>query len=248
MTSTTPFFKPFGSLLFGRRGRSALDSISRLESLEDLYAIFGDLFAERLLERSDKGANSRRRSLPPQVTFWAFVAQALSPKTSCREVVRRVEAWWRWGQLRSASSITDSAYIQARQRLDLATLRLIRGQVAWQLERTVLKEERWLEGREVKIVDGTSFSMPDTAANQAVWPRPGGQQPGRGFPVARWWGFFPFPAGRCWRSAWAISIAMTACSSPRCGIDFPRVTSCSATGAFAPMEPWRLCSGAAWTR
>ena len=195
MTSTTPFFKPFGSLLFGRRGRSALDSISRLESLEDLYAIFGDLFAERLLERSDKGANSRRRSLPPQVTFWAFVAQALSPKTSCREVVRRVEAWWRWGQLRSASSITDSAYIQARQRLDLATLRLIRGQVAWQLERTVLKEERWLEGREVKIVDGTSFSMPDTAANQAVWPRPGGQQPGRGFPVAKMVGLFSLSSG-----------------------------------------------------
>src|SRR5208282_566211 len=96
MTSTTLFFKPFGSLLFGRRGKSALDSISRLESLEDLYAIFGDLFAERLLDPGDKGTNSRRRSLPPQVTFWAFVAQALSPKTSCREVVRRVEAWWRW--------------------------------------------------------------------------------------------------------------------------------------------------------
>ncbi len=195
MTSTTPFFKPFGALLFGRRGQSALDSISRLESLEDLYAIFGDLFAERLLERSDKGINSRRRSLPPPVTFWAFVAQALSPKTSCREVVRRVEAWWRWGQLRSASSITDSAYIQARQRLDLSTLRLIRGQVAWQLERTVLKEERWLEGREVKIIDGTSFSMPDTAANQAVWPQPSGQQSGCGFPVAKMMGLFSLSSG-----------------------------------------------------
>src|ERR1019366_7222612 len=118
MTSTTPFFKPFGSLLFGRRGRSALDSISRLESLEDLYAIFGDLFAERLLERSDKGANSRRRSLPPQVTFWAFVAQALSPKSSCREVVRRGGAGWHWGQLRSGPSVSASGYCQARQRLD----------------------------------------------------------------------------------------------------------------------------------
>jgi hypothetical protein len=147
------------------------------------------------LERSDKGTNSRRRSLPPQVTFWAFVAQALSPKTSCREVVRRVEAWWRWGQLRSARSITDSAYIQARQRLDLSTLRLIRGQVAWTLERTVLKEERWLEGREVKIVDGTSFSMPDTAANQAVWPQPSGQQPGCGFPVAKMVGLFSLSSG-----------------------------------------------------
>jgi len=195
MTSTTPFFKPFGPLLFGRRGRSTLASLTRLESLEDLYAIFGDLFAERLLDLGDKGRNSRRRSLPPVVTFWAFVAQALSPKTSCREVVRRVEAWWRWGQLRSATSITDSAYIQARQRLDLSTLRLIRGQVAWQLERTVLKAERWLEGREVKIVDGTSFSMPDTAANQAVWPQPSRQQPGCGFPVAKMVGLFSLSSG-----------------------------------------------------
>jgi hypothetical protein len=195
MARSTPFFKAFGPLLFGRRSKSALDSISRLEGLEDLYAIFGDLFAERLLDRSDKGTNSRRRSLPPQVTFWAFVAQALSPKSSCREVVRRVEAWWRWGQLRSAPSITASAYCQARQRLNLATLRLIRQQVAWQLERTVLKEERWLEGREVKIVDGTSFSLPDTAANQAVWPQPSGQQKGCGFPVAKMVGLFSLSSG-----------------------------------------------------
>ena len=66
MTSRTPFFKAFGPLLFGRRRKAALESISKLESLEDLYAIFGDLFAERLLERSDKGVNSRHRSLPPR--------------------------------------------------------------------------------------------------------------------------------------------------------------------------------------
>jgi len=195
MTSRTPFFKAFGPLLFGRRRKAALASLSKLEGLEDLYAIFGDLFAERLLDRSDKGVNSRHRSLPPQVTFWAFVAQALSPKSSCREVVRRVEAWWHWGQLRSAPTVSAGAYCQARQRLSLDTLRLIRAQVAWQMERTVLQEERWLEGREVKIVDGTSFSMPDTAANQAVWPQPHGQQPGCGFPVAKMVGLFSLASG-----------------------------------------------------
>jgi hypothetical protein len=195
MTSTTPFFKAFGPLLFGRRSRSTLESIARLESLEDLYSIFGDLFTEKLLGRSDKGTNSRTRSLPPNVTFWAFVAQVLSPKSSCREVARRVEAWWRWGNLRSASTITDSAYIQARQRLDLRTLRLIQGQVAWHLERNVTKSERWLMGRSVKIVDGTSFSMPDTAANQTAWPQPSGQKEGCGFPVAKLVGIFSLASG-----------------------------------------------------
>jgi hypothetical protein len=195
MSTSTPFFKEFGPLLFGRRGRSALESISRLESLEDLYVLFGDLFVEKLLGLGEKGVNSRHRSLPPAVTFWAFVAQALSPKSSCREVVRRVEAWWRWGQMRSAKSVTDSAYIQARQRLDLHTLRFIQGQVAWHLERNVAGGERWLEGRSVKIVDGTSFSMPDTAANQAAWPQPSGQKEGCGFPVAKLVGVFSLASG-----------------------------------------------------
>lgn len=195
MTSTTPFFKPFGPLLFGRRAKSAVDSLSKLESLEDLYAIFGDLFAEKLFQRSEKGANSRPRSLPAQVTFWAFVAPALSPKSSCREIVTRIEAWWRWGQLRTAATVTDSAYVQARQRLDLQTLRLIQGQATWHLERNATKAERWLEGRSVKIVDGTSFSMPDTAANQAAWPQPTGQKEGCGFPVAKLIGLFSLASG-----------------------------------------------------
>jgi len=40
----------------------------------------------------------------------------------------------------------------------------------------------WL-GRRVKVVDGSSASMPDTRANQAVYPQPANQKPGCGFPV-----------------------------------------------------------------
>jgi hypothetical protein len=67
--------------------------------------------------------------------------------------------------------------------------------VAWHLERNVAGGERWLEGRSVKIVDGTSFSMPDTAANQAAWPQPSGQKEGCGFPVAKLVGVFSLASG-----------------------------------------------------
>ena len=101
MPNQTPFFQAFGPLLFGRPARGALARLSKLDSLQELYAIFGDLFPQRLLSPTAKGVNSRRRSLPAQVTFWAFVWQILSPGSSCRETVRKVEAWWRWGQRRA---------------------------------------------------------------------------------------------------------------------------------------------------
>jgi Transposase DDE domain/Insertion element 4 transposase N-terminal len=195
MASSTPFFQAFGPLLFGRRPRSQVEMVRRLSSLEELYGVFGDLFPERMLGVTKEGANSRRRSLPAVVTFWAFVSQVLSPKSSCREVVRKVEAWWRWQRLHSASAVSASAYCQARARLDLDTLRLIRRHLSWAMERHALEEERWLQGRPVKIVDGTNLSMPDNPANQQQWPQPSGQQVGCGFPMMKLVGLFSLSSG-----------------------------------------------------
>lgn len=194
MSSRTPFFKEFGPLLFGRRPRSQVEKIRRLDSMEDLYGIFGDLLPERMLHPVKKGVNSRVRSLPPEVTFWAFVSQALSPRSSCREVVRKIEAWQRWQDLHSRG-VSPSAYCQARRRLDLDTLFMIRRHLSLQMDRNVLEEEKWLGKRTVKIVDGTNFSMPDTAENQAVWPQPSSQKPGCGFPIMKMVGLFSLSTG-----------------------------------------------------
>jgi hypothetical protein len=42
-----------------------------------------------------------------------------------------------------------------------------------------------LGGRPVKVVDGTTASMPDTPANQHDYPQPASQKPGLGFPMVR---------------------------------------------------------------
>ena len=196
MSSSTPFFKAFGPLLFGRPERGTIRKLARLNSLQELYELFGHLIPERLLAASATGVNSRERVFTPQVTFWAFVAQILSPGSSCREIVRRVEAWWQQtaGEGGSLSGST-SAYCQARARLDPDALELVSGHLCWNLERNVLAEERWLGGRPVKIVDGTGLSMPDTAANQGRWPQPTSQQPGCGFPVLKLVGLFSLSSG-----------------------------------------------------
>ena len=195
MAIKTPFFQAFGPLLFGRAPGKAVDKLGRIDALEDLYSLFGDLIPDRLLERTESGVGSRDRSLPGRVTFWAFVAQVLSPGMGCREVVSKVQAWWRWAQVRPDKSLSAAAYCQARKRLDPETLELIAGQVTWSMERNTLEAEKWLGGRPVKIIDGTSVSMPDTPENQSVWPQPSSQKPGCGFPLMKLVGLFSLSSG-----------------------------------------------------
>jgi len=40
-------------------------------------------------------------------------------------------------------------------------------------------------GRPIKLVDGTTVTMPDTEENQKTYPQQSGQKPGLGFPIAR---------------------------------------------------------------
>jgi hypothetical protein len=169
--------------------------LGRMDSLHELYELFGHLFPDQLLAPSDVGTNSRERIFTAQVTFWAFVAQVLSPGTSCREAVRRIEAWWEHSGREIDLSASTSAYCQARLRLDPEALELIAGHLSWNLERNTLEEERWLQGRSVRIVDGTFLSMPDTPENQRMWPQPSGQKAGCGFPIMRLVGFFSLSSG-----------------------------------------------------
>jgi hypothetical protein len=52
------------------------------------------------------------------------------------------------------------------------------------LHRQAEADWRW-RGRRVKVADGTTVSMPDTAANQKAYPQSDAQKPGLGFPLAR---------------------------------------------------------------
>lgn len=197
MRSSTPFFKAFGPLLFGRRPGHKVREVKAIESLGELYEVFGDLVPEKMLGLEPKGRNSRDRALPPRVTFWAFVWQALNPQSSCREVTRKIEAWWRWMQKdrSGVGRLSTSAYCQARQRLETDTLELILGHTAHNLERHVLQEEKGPQKRRVKILDGTCLSAPDTAENQALWPQSSWQKEGLGFPMIKLVGLFSLASG-----------------------------------------------------
>jgi hypothetical protein len=62
------------------------------------------------------------------------------------------------------------------------------------MQRNIPEAHLW-KGRHVKIVDGTTVSMPDTPGNQACWPQTKSQKPGCGFPLLKLVGLFCLASG-----------------------------------------------------
>jgi hypothetical protein len=197
MPSSTPFFSAFGPLLFGRAPRAARDFYQRqlpnADSLSALREAFGSLVPDTLLCPQAKGSASRQRLFSPLITFWAFLAQVLSPHSACRDAVRKVQAWWALAH-QSEISADTSAYCQARARLPDALLHRIHRHLSDRMEANVPSDSLWL-GRSVKVVDGTGLSMPDTAENQAAYPQSLSHKPGCGFPLMKLVGLFSLASG-----------------------------------------------------
>jgi len=119
----------------------------------------------------------------PAVTVWVFLSQCLSPDHSCRDAVARLIAW-RLAQGLLPCSADTGAYCTARSDLPEEALHALVRETGKQIEDE--SPERWLwHGRKIRIVDGSTVTMPDTAANQAAYPQQKSQKPGCGFPIAR---------------------------------------------------------------
>lgn len=119
----------------------------------------------------------------PATTVWTFLSQCLSPDHSCRDAVARLMAW-RLVQGLPACSAETGGYCSARADLpEEACVQLMR-ETGRQVDESAPPEWRWL-GRRVLDVDGSTVTMPDTAANQAAYPQSSSQARGCGFPLAR---------------------------------------------------------------
>ena len=115
----------------------------------------------------------RDRQLDPAVTLALFVQQIVHGNTPCTEV-RHL----------GGRSFTASAWCQARARLPLAVCQGMLTRVCEAaLPHTHEQRHLW-HGRRTFHVDGSTFSMPDTAELRRAFGQPGGQKAGCGFPVA----------------------------------------------------------------
>jgi len=124
----------------------------------------------------------RQRELGPVATIHAFLVQVLHGNTACTHTTRL-----------AGLNCSAEAYCQARARLPLSVYERLLRQTSQAAQRSA-SLALW-HGHRTFLVDGSSFSMPDTPDLQTHFGQPGGQRPGCGFPAAHWLTLFDARSG-----------------------------------------------------
>jgi len=151
----------------------------------DSYSFFNLLTSDVLLDKVEEllPGGHRERLYPPTETLSLFLAQAMNADRSCQHIVNQAALQRLAGGLSTGSTHTGG-YCLARQRLPLDMVSTLTQHLGGLMDEQAPELWRW-QGRRVRIIDGTTLTMPDTPANQAVFPQQRGQQPGLGFPICR---------------------------------------------------------------
>jgi len=107
----------------------------------------------------------------------------MSQPGPCREAVARLIAW-RVARGQEPCSAETGAYCTARNDLPEEALHALVRDTGKQVKEESPETWLWHE-RKVRVVDGSTITMPDMPANQAAYPQQKSQKPGCGFPLAR---------------------------------------------------------------
>lgn len=119
------------------------------------------------------GHRWRKRLLTPVAVIHWFIIQVLHGNTALEHV-----------SLLANRAFTGSAYCLARAKLPLRIYETVLRVLIKALVPNTHTAGLWLGRHRTFLVDGSSFSMPDTPELQARFGQPGNQKPGCGFPVA----------------------------------------------------------------
>lgn len=150
----------------------------------DALAFFNLLTSPAMLDKVESLLpEHRERLFPPTETLSMFLSQALSADRSCQRAVNDAAVKRLIGGLPRLSTHTGG-YCRARMRLPERMLSGLVQHTGKMMNAKVPPSWCW-RGHPVKLVDGTTVTLPDTPANQATYPQPRSQAPGLGFPLCR---------------------------------------------------------------
>jgi hypothetical protein len=129
-------------------------------------------------------ASVRRRKLPAEYVVWLVIGMALFRDRGIAEVVQHLDLVLPTGT-GGRGRVTPGAIVQARTRLGPRPLAALFTRTAGVWATAAAHATRWC-GLAVYGVDGTTLRVPDTAANDAHFGRPGTSRGGAaGYPQLR---------------------------------------------------------------
>ncbi|MGH8165595.1 MAG: IS4 family transposase [Woeseiaceae bacterium] len=150
----------------------------------DAYTFFNVLTEPELFETLESLLpEHRERLFPPTETLSMFLAQALNADRSCQRAVNESAVKRLLGGLPHCSTHTGG-YCRARLRLPLSMVAALTRESGRLMAARLPRAWHW-QGRPVRLVDGTTVTMPDSRANQTAYPHSRSQKPGLGFPLCR---------------------------------------------------------------
>jgi len=165
------------------------------KNLSDIKFLFGKWIIFPVIDW-----HYRERIFTILKTFWLFLYQVLLPNISCREAVRKsIISLYLKKNIKPSTN--TASYCNARSKLPEGFLRKILSALINTGEKLAENSYLW-HGRCVKVVDGSSVSMPDTVANQKKYPQHSGQKEGCGFPIARLMCIFSLTTGIMLECLW----------------------------------------------
>jgi hypothetical protein len=120
------------------------------------------------------------------IMVWSFLSQVLrdGKEASCQAAVARVVSYCQQAEISAPTSDTGD-YCRARAKLSETALHELSCEVAKELEDQADASWLWKEKFHAKLIDGFTFTMPDTPKNQAEYPQAKTQKAGCGQPIAR---------------------------------------------------------------
>lgn len=158
--------------------------ITDYRNTSDSVGLFNVLTSDSLLDKVEELLPKHRERLyPPTETLSMFLSQAMSSDRSCQNSVNK-SVVHRVGDGLSICSTKTGGYCRARQRLPKEMVSELTCHLGSMIDEQTTELWRWKK-RRIRIVDGTTVTMPDTPRNQAVYPQQKGQREGVGFPICR---------------------------------------------------------------
>ena len=191
---STPYLPALRAILapMGSRTQSTARSL-RQATLSQIEQTLSPTLPKGLFQRPGSGHHSRQRVFDLTRTFWCWVWQVFQANTSCREVLRQLQAMLALLDHHPVAENT-SAYCQARHKLPLSLLQKAFAASSSSAEKAA-PPATLLQGRPIKIADASSVRLQDTTANRRAFPASQNQFGSRGFPILKLLGLFSLASG-----------------------------------------------------